>query len=902
MKNKGLFIFKALLRLYPGEFRDEYGREMSLVLSDRYHSSSSAAQRAFISLEACTAVLVHAPREHLSILFRDSRHALRLLLKSPIFALTAILSLALGIGANTAIFAVANQVLFEELPVKYPQQLRMLTWTSGHQQPVPPVWGDVSATKEGGLISTAFSYPVLQQFRKTGVFQDLIAFKDTEVTATVEGHPELVAAEMLSGNAFRALGVRTILGRALTQTDDSGLSGNPAVAISEIYWTEKFGRSESVLNASISINGVPVTIVGVVAAPFTGLTLGTVTRLFVPLTAQPLLMPRAQKIGANNLSLLENPQSWWVIILGRLRPDISEARAEATLDTVLRQTAAATLPDAKGLDQLRLKLQAGDRGLDYLRGLAKPSYVLLALSCLVLLLACANLANLLLARATGRQREMSIRLALGAGRPGILRQLLTESLLLSFLGGAAALPLAYLGRNLIPRLLAKSPNSPLANIDFDWRTLLFTAGVSVLTGLFFGLAPAWQATRADINEGLKDSSRATFGRRRSWMSKGLVVFQISLSTILLLAAGLFVQTLANLNNIPLGFHADHLLLFKLVPPRTRYADQPMIALYRLLEKKLAVIPGVQSVTLSNIALIGDGHSGSTFHPSGRPVKQEPDRVQTNGVGADFFQTMGIPVIQGRGFNQHDNAKTAKVAVINRALARQFFRDENPIGQTFDCDEVSGLVQIVGIAADTRYADLRSPTPPTFYIPYQQADIGSRMIVEIRTFADPFSVLHSVRSVVASVDRDLPLIDVRTQEQQVQTTLSSEKTFSELTAGFGILALVLATIGIYGLMAYTVARRSGEIGIRMALGARMGQTLFGVLSEALSLALIGIALGIGVSLWMARFIGTMLYGLQPSDPLTIAAISAILIAVALFASFGPARQASRIDPVSALRHE
>jgi predicted permease len=434
--------------------------------------------------------------------------------------------------------------------------------------------------------------------------------------------------------------------------------------------------------------------------------------------------------------------------------------------------------------------------------------------------------------------------------------------------------------------------------------LAFTAGLSLATGLLFGIVPAWQATRSDGNTALNDAGHATAGGHGMWFGKALVILQIALSTILLIGAGLFVRTLANLNHTPLGFRADHILLFRLNPPRTRYSDAHMMAFYQQLEEKLAAIPGVRSVSMSNIAIIGDGHSGSTFHVSGRPVDTEAVRVQTNHVGANFFQTMGIPILQGRGFDVHDTAASPKVAVVNRALARQFFPNENPIGQTFeaDADEVNAPVEIVGIAADTRYADLRSETPPTFFLPYSQALVLGRMVVEIHTQAEPGSILSQARTVVASMDRDLPLIDVRTMAEQIKTTMSGERIFAQLTSGFGLLALVLACIGIYGVMAYTVARRTGEIGIRMALGAHADQVLRMVLREASWMALAGVALGVCCSLVLARFLTAMLYGLKPSDPLTLAGAATLLLLIALLAAFGPARRASRVDPVRALRHQ
>jgi predicted permease len=464
--------------------------------------------------------------------------------------------------------------------------------------------------------------------------------------------------------------------------------------------------------------------------------------------------------------------------------------------------------------------------------------------------------------------------------------------------------LGYFGRNVIPRLLQNSSQSNTVQVDFDWRVLAFTVAASLVTGILFGIVPAWQATAADVNTALKDASHATASRHRMWLGKGLVIFQIALSAILLIGAGLFVRTLVNLSRTPLGFQADHMLLFRLNPPPSRYTDAQMTMFYRQLEEKLAAIPGVKSVTASNIAIMGDGHSGSTFHVTGSPVQKEEVRVQMNGVGPAFFATMGIPILQGRDFNTHDTASSPKVAVINRALARQFFPNENPIGQTFeaDADDVAGPVQIIGIAADTRYADLRSATPPTFYLSYQQHLEAGRIVIEIRTAADPASILGQARAVVASLDRDLPLIDARTMTEQINTTTSGERIFAQLTSGFGLLAAVLASIGIYGIMAYTVARRTNEIGIRMVLGAQTEQVQRMVLREALWMAVAGVALGIVSALWLARFISTMLYGLQPFDPLSIAGAAALLLCIALLAGFVPARRASRIDPIQALRHD
>src|ERR1700722_4779825 len=847
--------------------------------------------RSFLSLSACR---------------RDVLFGARQLARNPLFTAIAVCSLALGIGANTAIFSAAKRVLLDTLPVSNPSELRMLTWVSGHEQPVPPVWGDVWSTDSGGLASNAFSYPVLDAMRKqTGVFRDLIAFKDIKITASVDGQAELIGGEMVSGSAFDALGVKPILGRPLNSVDEAGPGKGPVAVISEGYWSTRFGRSPSVLGSSIALNGVPFTIVGVAPARFTGLQMSSAAQIFVPLTMQPVLAPRAQLVGSGDASLLNNAQSWWIQILARLRPDVPEARTQAALNLVCPATAMDGLPKAKGMDQFHLQLEPGDRGLDDLRErFANPSYALLVLAGLVLLLACVNLANLLLARGESRHREMSTRLALGAGRAQILRQVLTESLLLSSLGGAAGVGLGFLGRNAIPSLLGHSWSGSAITVRFDWQVLAFAAGISMATGLVFGIFPAWQAMHINVNASLKGSGNTTVGRNKVWLGKGLVIAQIALSTILLVGAGLFVRTLINLSKTPLGFRTDHMLLFELNPPRTRYSDAQMALLYRSLETQISAIPGVRSVSMSNIAIIGDGHSGTTFHLSGHPVAAKEERVQINSVGTEYFSTMGIPLLYGRAFNLRDTAASPTVAVINQALARKYFPNQNPIGATFeaDADDTNGPIQIVGVAADTRYADLRAETPPLFYLPYQQVPRGGHMVVEVRAAAEPASILSQVRAAIESQDRDLPMIDARTMAEQVAATLSTERIFANLTAGFGLLALLLASIGIYGIMAYPFSRRNTEIGLRMALGEQPAAVVWRVMREALGMLGVGLVAGIGCSLALSRFVAAQLFGVQALDAWTYVAAMVLLTGVALVASFVPARRASAIDPLSTLRYE
>jgi predicted permease len=836
----------------------------------------------------------------LSALWRDVRFGARQLARNRLFTAIAVSSLALGIGANTAIFSAAKRVLLDTLPVSHPHDLRLLTWVSGHQQPVSQVWGDVWSTDGGGLASNAFSYLVFQEMRKE---TDVVAFKDIKMTVSVDHHPELVSGELVSGGAFDVLGVNPILGRLLNSADDAGPGKGPVAMISEGYWATRFGRSRAVLGNALVVNGVSLTIVGVLPAQFTGLEMGSVAQVFVPITMQPVVAPRAQLLPGDT-SLLNNPQAWWIHILVRLRPDVSEMRTQSALNLSLRQTAMETLPEAKGLKQLHLELEQGDRGVDGLRGqFADPSYLLLALAGLVLLLACVNLANLLLARAANRQREMSTRLALGAGKAQILRQVLTESLLLASLGGTAGLGLGFLLRNAIPGLLDNS-HGPAIKVVFDWQVLAFAAALSLAAGLLFGMIPAWHAMHINVNRSLKGTGNTTIGRSTSWLGKGLVITQIALSMVLLIGAGLFVRTLVNLSRTTLGFRSDRLLLFELDPPRTRYSGKQMTMVYRQLEEKIAAIPGVRSVSLSNIAIIGDGYSGTTFHlPGGSPQSTE-ERVQINSVGTDFFRTMGIPVLQGRAFTEHDTSSAPTVAVVNKALARRFFPRENPIGQIFeaDSDDANGPIQIVGVAADTRYADLRAETPPIFYIPYRQQPNASHMVVEVHTAAEPGAVLSQVRASVESFDRELPMINVRTMTDQLAASLSAERVFAHLTAGFGLLALVLAAIGIYGIMTYTVSRRNQEIGLRMALGEQPASVVWMVLREALGMLTIGLVAGIGCSLALGRFVAAQLFGLRAVDTSTYVAAIALLSVVAVVSSFLPARRASAIDPLTTLRYE
>ena len=833
----------------------------------------------------------------LESLYADVRYGLRILRKNSGFTAVAILSLALGIGVNVTIFTLAQEVLLQKLAVSRPDQLRLLRWTAGEKCVVHSTWGEYGKTPSGEASSSSFAYPVYQQLRGANtVLGDLFAFKEiSRITATINGHSEIVQGQLVTGNYYQELGIAPQLGRPIEPTDDAAIGSGAVVVISDGYWDRRFGRSPSVVGKSISLNGTPVTIVGVNPPGFTGAeNPQSSPEVFLPFAMQPVIVPH------NRGSILTESQLWWIVIMGRAKPGLSDAAATASLNVALNQAVRDKMTVGKDDVIPRLKLSPGNRGLNYAqREFARSTYILMSLAGFVLLLACANLANLLLARASARQREMSVRLALGAGRMRIVRQVMTESLLLAGMGGIAGLFLGYLGRNTLPRLLSTSWQPARFSPHFGWQMFSFCVGVSIMSGLLFGLAPAWQATRTDINAGMKEGARATANRHRGFVGKSLVVFQVAISLLLVVCAGLFTRTLVNLWSVNPGFNPRHLLLFDIAPPRSRYPPPADIALHHRIEQSLASIPGVESITLSGSALIARDTSIEGFERNDHPNK-EGVRTQAyvNWVGQDFFSTVGIPILSGRSFNSGDSEAAPKAAVINQALARQFYPNENPIGKTFNKEHF----EIVGIAADAQFDSLRSAPPATFYVPFRQMEDAGGMTYEVRTQSNAAGVLGGIRGAVESIDKDLPLINIRTQTEQIDATLSQERIFAAVTAGFGLLALVLAGVGIYGLMAYTVARRTNEIGVRMALGAQAGVIGRMVLGETFALMLAGIFLGTALAWLATRLIASLLFGISPHDPVTLLAVAALLLLVGALAGYVPARRATNVDPMVALRHE
>jgi predicted permease len=808
-------------------------------------------------------------------LLQDVRYATRVLLKSRGFTVVASTSLALAIGANTTIFSVAKQLLYERLAVSQPSNLRLLTWT----------------LSSDNIPSPDFSYPVYEQLRaQNQALGDLLAFHATAVNATIGENAERVLAHEVSGNYYTILGVQPQFGRAIAPADDTAGSDTVAV-LSDALWAREFNRSPAVLGRSIRLNDVPVTIVGVNPKGFSGAasTLSAQTPdVIVALAKATLVTP-----SSDGRNWLADPGSRSVNILGRIKPGVSDPASQVALDRTFSIIVRAAMPLHAGDTVPKLILRDGSRGLfAQQRVFATPISVLMIFLVLVLLLACANIATLTLARGAQRQREMSVRFALGAGRARILRQMLIESLLLAAIGGAGGLAIAYVGRDAVTRFTPR----------FDWQVFAFTGLISTATGVLFGLAPALAAMRTDITGGV---------RRSALVGKSVVGFQIALATLLLIGAGLFIRSLAGLTAVNPGFRTDHLLLAQIVLPQNRYPAGANVAFHQRLEEAIARIPGAASVSAAEVAYLGGEHLQTNFLPQGEAIDASTDQAEPyNAVGIHFFETLGIPIVAGRAFNGADTALSPKVAVINQRLAATRFPNQNPIGKYVSVGVYAGYgdiltsdpLEIVGVCGDSLYGDLHGAPPPQLFVAYVQQRQVRRLTYQIRTHTKPQAIVPALRRVVHAADPALPLVNVRTQQDQIDADLADERLLVSLTSTFGVLALVLASVGVYGLMAYSVAQRTKEIAIRMALGALPRQVLNMVLGEASSLSAAAIAIGMGAAFIVTRFVKSMLFGITPSDPPTLWGAAALLMIVALGASWIPARRAASVEPMEALRRE
>ncbi|HXN97548.1 MAG TPA: ABC transporter permease [Candidatus Acidoferrales bacterium] len=873
-------------------------------------------------------------------LLQDIRYALRTFTHSPGFAAIVIITLALGIGANTAIFSFIDAVILRPLPVQDPQHLVVLRW-SAHARPKlkgHSSYGD--CLNLGGDCS--FSVPFFKSIRAhTDTFSGMAAFAGPlDYDFSGNGPASMAQGQYVSGDFFSTLGVNTIVGRPLGMSDDSP-SAPPAIVLSYAYWQRAFGGERSVVGRMVRLNNISTVIVGVAEPRFTNLTPGNSIDFFMPFSVADRI--RSEHWGHGDR--ISDPGVWWSVIVGRLKPGVSLAQAQAAATTMfVNETTHGATPLLNEADAPAIKLLPAAEGLDGESSQIAPMFYLLMFAVgLILLIACANVAGLMLARSATRQREMAVRLALGAGRARIVRQLLTESVLLSLVGGTLGIFLSLWGINAITALFSSGYESFPFVIAPDWRVLLFTVGVTFAVGILFGLAPALRGARIDLTPGLKETASSLPGSAAHsgrWLRLGnvLVVAQVALSIVVLIGAGLLVRTLRNLRNLNPGFDTRSILLFGVNPTAAGYSDQKTAQLYSDLQQRFAALPSVISASYSADALLSGNHSSDDVHLDGAPPKSNVS-AEWLAVGLDFFSTMRIPMLAGRTFTPADFASAAATnaavtaaadapakvtrpygttsvnpseapaaplpVIINEAFAREFFPNQDPVGKHMGNaqeDEPATGPQpgylIIGITGNTKYNSLRVEIEPTMYLP----QVGNSAHFELRTAADPLALVKVVNGVVSGVDDNLPLFDVRTQTKQIDQTLFLDRLMSQLSSAFALLALVLACVGLYGLLSYEVSRRTRELGIRMALGAQRRDLLRLVVGQGILLVLIGAAIGIAAAIGLTRFMSTILYGVHADDPLTFAVVAILLTLVALAACYIPARRAMRVDPIIALRYE
>jgi predicted permease len=863
-------------------------------------------------------------------LWQDIRFGVRMLAKTPWFTAIAVISLAFGIGANTALFSVVDAMLFKMLPVKEPERLVLLKYVAprGYNLSNHAGYADLDPAT-GRTTSTSFPYRSFQRMREqASALSSVFAFGEARLTLSAEGRADLVNGQVVSGNYYTGLGVPAALGRTLTEEDDRA-GASPVAVLSYRYWQHRFSGDAAVIGKQINLNKVAFTIAGVSSPGFEGtMQAGSTQDVTIPLTWEPQLYA-----DANN-SRMNGAGQWWLRLMGRLKPGATAEQAQNQLENAFRQSVLEhhavrqSMAHMLGQSEIgaldpnslpRLFLDPGGQGEMNSRQAYAPSlYLLLGVVAMVLLIACANTANLLLARATGRRKEIGVRLAIGASRFRLIRQLLTESLMLSFLGGALGLTFALWIKN---GLLAVSDwggkGMTALEPTLDWRVLGFTMALSLATGVLFGLAPAWRATNVDLTPALKDGGRGSSAASRLLLGRGLVVFQVALSLLLMIGAGLFVRTLINLQHVDLGFNPNQLLLFDAQPGIVGYKDEKLERIFQQMAERLDATPGVQKATFSGVTILARVRSNRSVYLNSA-LTAPPDangRIKANGVShinqvrENFLETMEIPLFAGRTLDPHDDANAPKVAVVNQSFAKEFFPNENPIGKRFTFDpKKAGEIEIIGLTKDAKYTKQRDETPPTAYIPWRQAlrSMEGRATFEVRTSGDPTTMVATIRRTLQQLDGNLPLDDFRTQTEQANQTLAMERLFAKLTSLFGLLAQQLAMIGLFGVMAYAVAQRRHEIGVRMALGANRTDVLLMILRQGMTLALLGVALGLIGVYWLTMILESrvnlsrMLYGVRISDPLTYGVIALLLMVSALAAIYIPARRATKVDPTIALR--